>query len=332
MAKVARNLLLPQGQTGRAAAICDQAVALAPGDGEVRAIRAEVLSASVGEWYFDMVRDEIRYEAMGRALGRALASGGRVLEIGAGTGLLAMMAAKAGADEVITCEREGVVADAARAVIALNGLQERVKVVAKDSTDLAVGVDMDGPADLLVWDNVGNNLVGVGGLPTVEDAMRRLVKPGGTVVPARATIKAALAEDRKLGCKRMGRAQGFDLTPFNRLAKHLYTIDPEWERLEVKSSAVTLFSFDFSSGGPFPAERTQREVTGLGGQANGVVQWLEFEIDDQEVYRTGPGAKSCAFGMVFRPTDAAFEARRGEAFRIGAAHDRAGLWIWLETA
>ena len=39
------------------------------------------------------------------ALRRAIRPGCRVLEIGTGSGLLAMMAARAGAAQVVTCER-----------------------------------------------------------------------------------------------------------------------------------------------------------------------------------------------------------------------------------
>lgn len=151
MAKVARNLLLSDGQGARARA-----------DGEVQAIRDEVFSAGVGAWDFNMMQDESRYLAISRALDRALKSGGRVLDIGTGTGLLAMMAARAGADEVISCEQVLEVAEAARAVIACNSLEDKIKVVGKSSADLEIGVDMAGPADVLLWDNLANNLMGVG--------------------------------------------------------------------------------------------------------------------------------------------------------------------------
>jgi hypothetical protein len=100
--------------------------------------------------------------------------------------------------------------------------------------------------------------------------------------------------------------------------------------LEVRSTAAELFAFDFSGSGPFPADRKLLEVVGEGGPANGVVQWLEFAIDEHDLYSTGPGAKSCAFASMFHPFDEGFEATKGAAFRIGASHDRTGIWIWLE--
>ena len=130
----------------------------------------------------------------------------------------------------------------------------------------------------------------------------------------------------------MGAVQGFDLSTFNKLAKPGYSIDPESPRLTLRSSAASLFAFDFAGGGPFLAERAVSEVVGLGDQANGVVQWLEFDLDEHEGYQTAPGTRSCAFGLVFHPTKAMFEATVGAAFKIGASHDRASLRVWLQGA
>jgi SAM-dependent methyltransferase len=259
----------------------------------------------------------------------ALVCGGRVLEIGAGTGLFALMAARAGADEVISCERRPAVARGAKSVVAHNGFSDKIRVVNKASTELKIGVDLNGPADVLVWDNLANNLMGVGALGAIEDAMRRLVKPGGQVIPARCAIRAALAEDGKLDTRRLGRIDGFDLSPFNALARPVYTINTASPELAVRSAETTLFDFDFSGGGPFPAGRASSRVVGTGGPANGVVQWLEFGLDDNEVYRPGPGVEARAFGLEFHPLAEPFEAARGAGFTIRASHDRDRLRIWL---
>jgi len=76
-ANVARTLLTEKGQTGRAMSLCEQSLAMAPDDGEVRAIHAEVFSSDVGWFYFTTLLDEQRHAAYDRVLRRALGSGGR---------------------------------------------------------------------------------------------------------------------------------------------------------------------------------------------------------------------------------------------------------------
>src|SRR4051794_6332698 len=117
MAALSR-LLRTDGWKEAAVGLAARALALAPDHAEVRAIARGILSADVPSWHFAIIRDEPRNRAYEEALNRAVTPGSRVLEIGTGTGILAMMAARAGAAHVFTCEMEPAVALAARDVIA----------------------------------------------------------------------------------------------------------------------------------------------------------------------------------------------------------------------
>lgn len=328
LANLASTLVHEKGGEARARVLCEEALALAPDDPEVASICATVRSAGVGAWYFSMVLDAPRHAAYARALERALAHGGTVLDIGAGTGLFAMMAARAGATTVYACERDPSVAEGARAVVARNGLQDRVRVIAKASTDLVLGEDLPEKVDMLLWDNLANNLVGAGAIPVIEDALRRLVKPGAQIMPARISVEAALAEDKDIGRRRMGLVEGFDLSPFNALSEPVYTVNCDSKRIELRSEPATIFDIDFRSGGPFAAERASREVRAAGGMVNGVVQWLDFRLDDQERFKTAPGQPVQAFGMQFHPMGAAILAEAGAPFQIMGSHDRENLRLW----
>jgi hypothetical protein len=85
------------------------------------------------------------------------------------------MAAKAGAARVTASERVPWVAEAARAVVAHNGLGAVVTVVPKASEDVEVGADLPRRADVLVSEVVGNALVDEGVIGLVNDALERLV-------------------------------------------------------------------------------------------------------------------------------------------------------------
>ena len=91
-----------------------------------------------------MLRDDSRNDAYQDGIRRAvLALEGRhgqgavrVLDIGTGSGLLAMMACAAGAGGVTACECFAPVARSAAQCIADNGLEERIKLVARASTEM----------------------------------------------------------------------------------------------------------------------------------------------------------------------------------------------------
>ena len=107
-----------------------------------------------------MLNDTTRNDAFERAIQAAVAREGRharILDIGAGSGLLSMMAARAGAANIVACERVPIIAEAAERIVALNGLDRAIRVISKASNDLAVGKDLEGPADILVSEIISNS-------------------------------------------------------------------------------------------------------------------------------------------------------------------------------
>ena len=106
-----------------------------------------------------------------------------MFEIGTGTGLLAMLAARAGARHFYTCEAEQPVAEAARDIISRNGLSERITVIAKSAEKIRLVEDLPERADLFVAEIVDNSLLGERVLPLTELARARLLKPGAVLLP-----------------------------------------------------------------------------------------------------------------------------------------------------
>jgi type II protein arginine methyltransferase len=324
-------VLLSKGDVERAHELCTRAIVLAPDNDEVHALAAEIFSHRVPAWYFPMVQDSARHKHYENAFRRAIRPDDRVLDIGSGTGLFAMMAARAGAAEVITCEANPVVAAAVREVLAHNGLANRVRVVAKQSSDLEIGIDLSGPADVVVWDNLTGNMIGAGALPAIEQAFRRLAHAAARFIPARGTIRIALAEDREAHRIQMHTVEGFDLSPFNRLAAPFYSVSVGSERLVLRSEPGDLFHFDFQSGGPFPEARATVSLSSSGGCVNSIIQWIRLELDEHESYENMPsvGAKS-VFSLKCYPLRRAIELASGDTVMVGGTHDRQSLRIWAE--
>lgn len=319
LVNLARTLLAHQNDRRGAIDLCRRALALAPEDRKLRAICSEFMSRGVGSWYFTMVQDQERHRLYGEAFRRAIRPGARVLDIGAGTGLFAMMAARAGAGEVIACERDPAVADAARNAVAANGLSHVVRIVEADSLSL----QLDEPADVLVWDNLANNLIGVGALDTLDDAKRRLLKPDAALIPFAADVRVALAETGGVGG--MGTVEGFDLSAFDDLRR---PATKSRSKLERRSCAATIFSFDFRSSGRMGERDGDALVAATGGAVNAIAQWLTFHVHDDIRYDTGEAGVT-AFGIEAHPTPR-LEPVAGKAVAIAGSHDRDRLWLWLQ--
>ena len=331
LARLAR-LLLAKGQHNQARQLCARAVAMAPDDAEVRIIAAEILSHEVPRWHWRILQDRARNMAYDAALRRAIRPGCRVLEIGTGSGLVAMMAARAGAARVVTCERNAAIADVASEIIAGNGLADRLRIVAKHSADLAVGVDLDEPVDVLVSEIVTNEMVGEGVLPAIEQAARRLIRPDAQIIPARGIVRVALAEDRDSHRQQIGMVDGFDLSRFNRLAGPCYRISVGNERLTLRSNPGDLFCFDFQSGGPFPEATAAVPLSASGGIVNGIAQWIRLAMDEDGWYENRPTVgTSSAWDVLFYPLQRPIEMAAGDKLTVCGAHDRLSLRIWAEA-
>jgi SAM-dependent methyltransferase len=325
------RMLLSDGQGGKAFDLCNAALRLAPDDRKLATTIKRFVNATVPAWHIPVIRDEARNAAYEAALRRAVTPNSRVLEIGCGTGILAMMAARAGAREVVTCEMTPAIADKAAEIVARNGYSDRVRVIAKHSTMLDAETDLGGRADILVSEIVDNALLGEAVLPAHERAVRDLLKPGARVIPARGTIRVALACDGRK-TPDLTNIAGFDLSAFQPLAPALQTYPVSDERLTLRSDAGDLFSFDFASARYCPPAEASLDCVSTSGTVNGITQWIALTLDEVTHYENRPkhGAYS-AWGIMFHAVAQPIETIPGQTLKVCGAHDREQLTIWVET-
>ena len=123
--------------------------------------------------------DERRTSAYRDALEEIVRPSDTVLDLGAGTGLLGYLACEAGAKEVIAVDR-GDILELAHQVATDNGYADRITQVRSLSTEL----QLDVPVDVIVCDQIGGMVHDAGVLGCFADARRRLLAPGGRLVPS----------------------------------------------------------------------------------------------------------------------------------------------------
>jgi precorrin-6B methylase 2 len=132
-----------------------------------------------------MLHDERRTGDYVAALAQAVRPGDVVLDIGTGSGVLAIAAARAGARRVYAVEASDI-AEVAGRVFALNDADDRITLVAGWSRQ----IELPEPADLLVAEVIGNEPFEEEILETTLDARRRLLKPDARLVPHTLTLFA----------------------------------------------------------------------------------------------------------------------------------------------
>lgn len=319
------------GLRGRVYPLASAARHRAPDDVEVGARAQQLIGQSVPRWHFDMLRDEARNAAFDAAIRRAVTPGTHVLDIGAGSGLLSLMAARAGAGRVVACEENPAIADVARAIVAANGQADRIRVVTGTSTALDLDSDLEGRADVIVSEIVSNNLLAEGVLRTLADAATRLLAPGGQMIPAGGAVMVALAQLDVPADRRLSDIAGFDLQGFDALAQVPRIVAVGDTTLALRSEAAALLSFDFTGRAAREPHRARTTLLAKGGPVGGVVQWIRLRLDAETSYenRPGPGAAS-HWGAQFYPFPAPLDPPAGTPVEIAGVHDGHQLLVWRE--
>ena len=316
----------------RAIDLARKALALAAGDPATRMRARRLLGAMLPGYHVPMMNDARRNAAWDQGLRAAIRPDMLVLEIGTGAGMLALMAARAGA-RVVTCEYEPAAAMLAGELAALNGFADRIVVVPTNSKDMTIGGALDRPADLLVCDIFADDLLAFDPLSAIADARARLLAPGAPVVPRAASLRAALAhwsDYQRTG--RIGRAGGFDLAPFADFVPASIGRPIDVAGLTLLSDGEDAFRFDFNGPrAPGSARRSFPVTVTTRGEANVIARWIRLELDSDVMLEARPEAGGTFFsGLTLAPLDAPVAVEAGERRMIGAAHDGRSITTWLD--
>jgi SAM-dependent methyltransferase len=278
----------------------------------------DALRRSIPRWHFAMLNDRERNDALAVALERRIRPGSHVLDIGSGTGLLAMMAVRAGAAHVTTCETNPVMAEIARQVIAQHGMADVITVVPKRSLDLVVGVDLQRRVDFLVSEIVDCGLIGEGLLPTIAHAREHLLAPDGEMLPVAGRILGFLVDSPAiLNLNRTTTAGGFDVRRLNAVATegHFPVRLSTWPH-RVLTDAVELASFDLVDGSLGDGSAVVVLPVLASGTAHGVVAWFEMDLGAGVVIRNSPDNVVSHWMQALVPFDQPIDVVAGTAASV----------------
>jgi SAM-dependent methyltransferase len=173
--------------------------------------------------------DARRVDAYRRALKEVVTAETRVLDLGAGTGILGLLACEAGAARVYAVDR-GDMLDVARTVAAVGRHRERIAHLRGWSTQ----VTLPEPVDLVVADQMDAFAVLAGLLDAFGDARRRHLRPGGLTMPSAISLFLAPvthAREHERIDFWSSRPAGLDFAPVRTMAVN----DRAWIDLEASS-------------------------------------------------------------------------------------------------
>jgi protein arginine N-methyltransferase 1 len=129
-------------------------------------------------WHERMLADRPRIEAYRKGIAGSVHADEVVIDLGTGTGILAAMAAKAGARRVYAIDHSDLI-EIAKEIARRNGLGN-ITFVAQNSREFVPPE----PADVLLHEQLGPAIFGENMVMNLLDLKRRALKPTGRIVPA----------------------------------------------------------------------------------------------------------------------------------------------------
>ena len=134
-----------------------------------------------------LLSDGNRNRSFYRALKRTVTKTSSVLDIGSGTGVWAVAAAKLGARRVVAVEEEPLLIGLIKQIARDNGVASKVEVVQGDSRQIQFGKEFD----IVISETIGHLVFDEPIVPIMIDARQRFLKPGGILIPAAVALVAA---------------------------------------------------------------------------------------------------------------------------------------------
>ncbi len=318
------NTQRDQSQVKKAKEYYEKALELDPNQPIAKENLQKMTQYSISQWHFDMLADIERNNAYDQALKNKVKPGMQVLDIGAGSGLLSLMAARAGASNVCALEMVEVLADTANKVVTDNNYSEIISVHNVKSTSVEIGKEMPEKADLVVSEILDVGLLGEGVIPSLRHAWKNLLKPDAVCIPKSATVMAQLIESEELSrVFPITEINGFDLSAFDHflekdmyLGKTLNQVDYTSLNAPVEVSDINFYQLPPQATNEAPNVSTIEIPIQKSGTIHGIAFWFNLHLDETIVVSSGPKGELKHWGQAVFMFENPKQAEVGETIEL----------------
>jgi protein arginine N-methyltransferase 1 len=283
---------------------------------------------SLGQ-YGQMITDSVRIGPYRRAIEAAVRPGNVVVDLGSGPGFFALVACRAGARRVYAIDLSDIVYFG-RHFARLNGFTDRIEFLQGDSRQ----IQLPERANVVISDIRGTLPFSGHAILSLEDARLRLLGPGGTLVPQRDTLYAAVVESRKfykqIRSPWQNSRKQLDLSPaLPYVLNDLYSIDITAKQLVSEPQAWCVIEYMKSPS--TRAGATLHFQASRDAIAHGIGIWFDTQLFDGIGFSCAPGCPKTVYGHSFLPWVQPVKLSTGQDVEIELHADLVGtdyIWRW----
>ncbi len=287
------------------------------------------------EYHRTLIADKVRNDAFYAALKAVIVPGKSIVaDIGAGTGLLGLMASKLGAKDVYLFETAGVASVAAKILKANRA--KNCHLIPCHSTEFSDKLQ----ADVIVSETLGNYAFEEHIIATLADARRRFLRPGGVVIPTRirqvvAPVITPRIHDELTAWDRVGR--DLDMSAAKTMSlnnAYVRTLRPA-ELLDGGRSAQTWDDVDLTRETKSNRKGEVRWTLKQPATIYGFACWWQAELQPGIVLATAPDAPRTHWEQLYFPLLDPIAAKPRETIQLSlrsATSEAAGTHLaWTAT-
>ena len=276
-----------------------------------------------------MISDRVRMSAYARALEETIRPDSTVLDIGAGTGIMSLLARKFGARQVIAIEPSSAIY-IARELAAANGMSDRIEFI----RDVSTNVTLPERVDVIVSDLRGVLPLLQQHLPSIMDARERFLSSTGQLIPRRDKLWVALVEAFDVFEELSSCWNSFDpVVDMAPLQKYLTNLKrkEDFAPDQLLMEPRVWGDLDYTALNSANVAGEVAAVATRQGVAHGLCLWFETELTRNVGFSTGPGEPKTIYGMQMLPLSSPVEVDAGDAISLKVRADLVDadyIWQW----
>jgi SAM-dependent methyltransferase len=265
------------------------------------------------EEHLGYVADRVRIEAFTAAIARILRPSHVVADLGCGSGILGLLCLQAGAARVFAIDSSPMI-EVARKTMERAGLAGRVEFIRGHSHR----IELPERVDLVICDQVGYFGFDYGIVHTLQDARRRFLKPGGSIIPGAIRLQLGAVESKACHDKAEGWQAASVPPEFHWLchhsvnAKHAVELPPDvllgapasLGEIDLRSDSLDFFHWTATL-------RIERD-----GTMHGLAGWFDCELAEGVTMTNSPlSDRAIDRSQAFLPIEEPVPVRAGDEVR-----------------
>jgi precorrin-6B methylase 2 len=243
-----------------------------------------------------MMKDHVRMVAYQRAIERNVTPETIAMDLGCGTGILSLFAARAGAKKVYAIERNAHIAMLAEAIAQNNGYGDQLEVIS-GASNLIKANRLEPKPDLMISEIIGNGILEENIIEFTLDARDRFLAPGGRLLPYQLDLHVfgfkapTTGGDKVFEIRALKDLYGFDFDLLSQVLQNKATLKLDRYMPHVHktmSEPVQVHSLDFRTLSS-PVFTRQAEMVALeDGEITSLCAYFTAWLDEETILTNSP--------------------------------------------